>query len=161
MSAQLRIATRRSRLALWQAEHVAALLAARHPALVVSLVPLVTEGQQLDDLAKLQRPLIVGLTINPETLAQIRRTRQKMMGLEEGDTGQYGGDYADLDRIRGELVLARRLFARHNWPELDVSKRSVEETAAAIYQMFQARRQPELKALAEAIPRSEWLAAGS
>jgi hypothetical protein len=41
-----------------------------------------------------------------------------------------------------------------------VSKRSVEETAAAIYQMFQARRQPELKALAEVIPKSEWMAAG-
>jgi regulator of PEP synthase PpsR (kinase-PPPase family) len=132
-----------------------------HRGIKAANVPLVTEGQQLDDLAKLQRPLVVGLTINPETLAQIRRTRQKMMGLQEGDASQYGGDYADLDRIRGELVLARRLFARHNWPELDVSKRSVEETAAAIYQMFQARRQPELKALAEAIPRSEWLAAGS
>ena len=73
---------------------------------------------------------------------------------------RYGGDYADVDRIRGELVLARRLFARHNWPELDVSKRSVEETAAAIYQMFQARRQPELKALAETIPKSGWLGSG-
>ncbi|HET8692931.1 MAG TPA: hydroxymethylbilane synthase, partial [Steroidobacteraceae bacterium] len=49
MSAQLRIATRRSRLALWQAEHVAALLAARHPGLVVSLVPLVTEGDRIQD----------------------------------------------------------------------------------------------------------------
>lgn len=124
-------------------------------------VPIVAEAQQLDDLAKLQRPLIVGLTINPEALAQIRRTRQKMMGLEEGDMSRYGGDYADVDRIRGELVLARRLFARHNWPELDVSKRSVEETAAAIYQMFQARRQPELKALAEAIPKSGWLGSGA
>ena len=64
---------------------------------------------------------------------------------------RYGGDYADVARIRGELVLARRLFARHNWPELDVSKRSVEETAAAIYQMIQTRRQPELVALAGAI----------
>jgi hydroxymethylbilane synthase len=49
MPAQLRIATRRSRLALWQAEHVAALLADRHPGLVVSLVPLVTEGDRILD----------------------------------------------------------------------------------------------------------------
>jgi regulator of PEP synthase PpsR (kinase-PPPase family) len=132
-----------------------------HRGIKAANVPIVSESQQLDSLAKLQRPLIVGLTINPETLAQIRRTRQKMMGLEEGDTSQLGGDYADVDRIRGELVLARRLFARHNWPELDVSKRSVEETAAAIYQMFQARRQPELKALTDVIPKSEFLAAGS
>jgi hydroxymethylbilane synthase len=49
MSAQLRIATRRSRLALWQAEHVAARLIARHPGLVVSLVPMVTEGDRIQD----------------------------------------------------------------------------------------------------------------
>jgi hydroxymethylbilane synthase len=49
MSGEVRIATRRSRLALWQAEHVAALLAARHPGLVVSLVPIVTEGDRIQD----------------------------------------------------------------------------------------------------------------
>lgn len=49
MPAQLRIATRRSRLALWQAEHVAARLAALHPGLVVSLVPIVTEGDRIQD----------------------------------------------------------------------------------------------------------------
>ena len=87
-----------------------------HRGIKAANVPIVTEAQQLDDLAKLQRPLIVGLTINPEALAQIRRTRQKMMGVEAGDVSRYGGDYADVDRIRGELVLARRLFARHNWP---------------------------------------------
>ena len=49
MSAPIRIATRRSRLALWQAEHVAARLAERHPGLVVSLVPIVTEGDRIQD----------------------------------------------------------------------------------------------------------------
>ncbi len=49
MSRQVRIATRRSRLALWQAEHVAARLAAQHPGLVVSLVPIVTEGDRIQD----------------------------------------------------------------------------------------------------------------
>jgi len=49
MSGRLRIATRRSRLALWQAEHVAARLAALHPGLVVSLVPIVTEGDRILD----------------------------------------------------------------------------------------------------------------
>ena len=42
------------------------------------------------------------------------------------------------DRVREELVLARRLFARNDWPEIDVTKRSVEETAATIYQRLQA-----------------------
>lgn len=49
MSRQIRIATRRSRLALWQAEHVAARLAALHPGLIVSLVPIVTEGDRVQD----------------------------------------------------------------------------------------------------------------
>ncbi len=49
MAMQVRIATRRSRLALWQAEHVAARLADRHPGLVVSLVPIVTEGDRIQD----------------------------------------------------------------------------------------------------------------
>ena len=52
--------------------------------------------------------------------------------------------------------LARRLFARHKWPEIDVTKRSVEETAAAIYQMVQVRQQPELKALAADLPNAGW-----
>ena len=123
-----------------------------HRGIKAANVPIVSEQQKLDELGKLHRPLIVGLTINPEALAQIRRNRQKMLGLEDGDPSRYGGDYADVERIRKELILARRLFARHHWPEIDVTKRSVEETAASIYQMFQVRQQPELKALGAALP---------
>jgi regulator of PEP synthase PpsR (kinase-PPPase family) len=79
-----------------------------------------------------------------------------MLGLEQGDAGHLGGDYADVERIRKELVLARRLFARNRWPEIDVTKRSVEETAASIYQMVQVRQQPELKALGAALPGPGW-----
>jgi len=132
-----------------------------HRGIKAANVPIVTDISQLDGLAKLQRPLIVGLTINPEQLAHIRRNRQRMLGLEQGDSNLFGGDYADLERIRGELILARRLFARHKWPELDVTKRSVEETAAAIYQMVQARQQPELKALAAVLPRPGWSGDGA
>ena len=132
-----------------------------HRGIKAANVPIVTEASLLDGLAKLQRPLIVGLTINADQLAHIRRTRQRMLGLEQGDSTQLGGDYADLERIRGELVLARRLFARHEWPELDVTKRSVEETAAAIYQMVQARQQPELKALAAVLPGTGWSGDGT
>jgi [pyruvate, water dikinase]-phosphate phosphotransferase / [pyruvate, water dikinase] kinase len=119
-------------------------------------VPIVLERPQLAKLEQLRRPLVVGLTINPEALAQIRHTRQKHLGLDEGDDGSYGGDYADLDRIRGELVHARRLFARNGWPEIDVTKRSVEETAAAIYQLYQARMQPELGDLTDALVSPDW-----
>lgn len=127
-----------------------------HRGIKAANVPIVSEQSRLDSLTKLQRPLIVGLTINPEMLAQIRRSRQRMLGLEHGDHERFGGDYADVERIRGELVLARRLFARNKWPEIDVTKRSVEETAATIYQMIKVRQQPELKALAGALPNPGW-----
>ncbi len=127
-----------------------------HRGVKAANVPIVPDSSQLDTLEKLRRPLIVGLTINPEALAHIRATRQRMLGLEQGDLGRYGGDYADVDRIRRELVSARRLFARHKWPEIDVTKRSVEETAATIYQLVQVRQQPELKAFAAALPNPGW-----
>ena len=103
-------------------------------------VPLVPDMPQLPYLEKLRRPLIVGLTINPDTLAQIRENRQAMMGLGPADVGRFGGDYSEPERIRNELLIARRLFARLAWPEIDVSKRSVEETAASIYQMVRERQ---------------------
>ncbi|HEX8374805.1 MAG TPA: pyruvate, water dikinase regulatory protein [Geminicoccaceae bacterium] len=123
-------------------------------------VPLVPDHPQLPALERLRRPLVVGLTINPDALSQIRRNRQRMLGLDDGSTDRFGGGYADVEHIRAELVLARRLFARNGWPEIDVTKRSVEETAASIYQMIQAREQPELNALAEAMPSPDWRGGG-
>jgi hypothetical protein len=119
-------------------------------------VPLVPDNPQVAALEKLRRPLVVGLTINPDALSHIRRTRQRMLGLQEGDGTHLGGDYADVGRIRQELVVARRLFARNNWPEIDVTKRSVEETAASIYQMVLLRQQPELNGLADVLPGPDW-----
>jgi [pyruvate, water dikinase]-phosphate phosphotransferase / [pyruvate, water dikinase] kinase len=112
-------------------------------------VPIVPDFSHAAALERLRRPLVVGLTINPDALADIRRNRQKMLGLEGDAAGRFGGDYADVDRIRREVVYARRLFARNRWPEIDVTKRSVEETAATIYQLVQVRQQPELKGLAD------------
>ncbi len=115
-------------------------------------VPIVPELSQLAFLERLTRPLVVGLTINPDALAQIRHNRQQLLGLSPEDGHRYGGDYADIERIRRELVFARRLFARMSWPEIDVTKRSVEETAASIYQMLQVRQSPELSRLGPALP---------
>ncbi len=110
-------------------------------------IPIVPNMTPVDALERLKRPLVVGLTINPQSLVQIRETRQKMLGVEATADGRFGADYADLQKIRDELTFARRLFARNDWPEIDVTKRSVEETAATIYQHLQARRDPELKGL--------------
>jgi hypothetical protein len=119
-------------------------------------VPIVPNMPQIPILEKLKRPLIVGLTINPDALVQIRQSRQRMLGLGDGDDSRFGGDYADLQRVREELILARRLFARNNWPEIDVTKRSVEETSATIYQRLQTRQQPELGAFAGPLPPPVW-----
>jgi len=72
-------------------------------------------------------PLVVGLTTEARNLAAVRRTRLRHMGQSERET-----DYADLERVEDELKWARRLFVKHGWPVIDVTRRSIEETAAAI-----------------------------
>jgi len=115
-------------------------------------VPLVPGAPHLAVLERLKEPLVVGLTIRPEVLVEIRRTRQRMLGLDPESEGRYGRDYVDLDAVRREVVFARRLYARMGWPEIDVTRRSVEETAAAVYQMLQLRRRPDLAGLAPPVP---------
>ena len=73
---------------------------------------------------------VVGLTNDPKRLSQIRRTRQAAM---QDNTNE---DYADIDQITDEVRNARRLFASNGWPVIDVTRRSVEETAAAILQHY-------------------------
>lgn len=122
-------------------------------------VPIVPDMPQLAYLERLRRPLIVGLTINAEHLTSIRRNRQKHMGV--GEDGQFGGDYAESERVREELIMARRMFARYGWPEIDVTRRSVEETAAAVLQLLQAHRNPALGSGPKApIAAADWLQDG-
>jgi regulator of PEP synthase PpsR (kinase-PPPase family) len=102
-------------------------------------VPVVLDCPLPAELDNLSHPLVVGLTINPEPLVQIRSNRLKQMGRASGQI-RLSEDYTELERVRQELVYARRLFARHDWPVIDVTRRSVEETAAAIFQLYQGRR---------------------
>ncbi len=73
-----------------------------------------------------QSMLVVGLIKDARSLSQIRRHR--LIAMNEHDHS----DYADLENINEEVAAARRLFNAHKWPMIDVSRRSVEETAAAI-----------------------------
>ncbi len=75
---------------------------------------------------------VVALTINPDRLVQIRRNR--LRSLNEGRES----DYVDTDAVRAEIVAARRLFEREGWPIIDVTRRSVEETAAAVINILSA-----------------------
>jgi [pyruvate, water dikinase]-phosphate phosphotransferase / [pyruvate, water dikinase] kinase len=97
----------------------------------IPFVSIETIPQTIYDLKK---PLIVGLTINPEKLVQIRQTRLASLGQESGS------DYIDLDSIKAEVAESRKLFAKLDCPVIDVTKRSVEETAAKIIQLLQEKR---------------------
>ncbi len=103
-------------------------------------VPVVLDCPLPAELGHLDGPMVIGLTINPEPLVQIRMNRLRQM--ESASSGQFrlSGDYTELERVRAEIVYARRLFAKHGWPVIDVTRRSVEETAAAIFQLLQGRR---------------------
>jgi len=94
-----------------------------------ALVPDVPFPQHYIDGLKL---FIVGLTNDPKRLSVVRKTRQ-IAQSDEGNTS-----YTDLELISGEVRDARRLFARNKWPVIDITRRSVEETAAAVIQLHTA-----------------------
>ncbi len=84
---------------------------------------------------------VIGLSIDAESLIEIRRHRLKLIAQGQG-AGQHirhdTGDYVDLDAVKAELLWARRLCTRRGWPVVDVTRRSIEETAATVLQLMQA-----------------------
>jgi hypothetical protein len=96
-------------------------------------VPLVPGVPLPETLLKAKRPFIVGLTVDPARLARIRAAR--LAGLRQHETTNY----ADLDMLKQEVQEARRLFARRGWPVIDVSQRSIEQTADMIIRMMKKR----------------------
>lgn len=97
-------------------------------------VPMVPGMTLPDELFAAKHPLIVGLTNDPERLIQVRQNRMTMLHQQDRT------DYTDLSSVREEVTQARRLFAERRWPVIDVTRRSIEETAAAILKLI-ARRQ--------------------
>ncbi len=96
--------------------------------------PLVPGRPVPEALTRPSSALVVGLTISPDRLIQIRRNR--LLSLKESrDTA-----YTDMEAVREEVVQARRLYERQGWPVIDVTRRSVEETAAAILNLLQSTR---------------------
>ncbi len=101
-----------------------------HRGIRAANVPLVPHMPAPEQLLGLKKTLIVGLITSPDRLVQIRRNR--LLSLKE----DRGSDYADIDQVRQEIIHARRLFERHGWPVIDVTRRSVEETAAGIINLL-------------------------
>jgi regulator of PEP synthase PpsR (kinase-PPPase family) len=104
-------------------------------------VPIVPGCPLPSELFTIKRPLVVGLTKDPSQLVQIRKNRLQMIARDEADS-----DYVDLNAVRDEVVQARRLCSEHNWPVLDVTRRSIEETAATIMQLLQEHRDRRMAA---------------
>lgn len=103
---------------------------ANHRGLRAANVPFVPGMPLPDILFSKQAPFVVGLTTSPERLVQIRRNRMKMLG-EDRET-----DYVELDQVRQEIQQARKMFAKSRWPVIDVTRRSIEETASEIFELY-------------------------
>lgn len=101
-------------------------------------VPLVPDVSPPSELEASTRPLVVGLITDPERLVQIRVNRLRLM---QRDTET---DYTDMERVQREIQDARRLYARKKWATIDVTRRSIEETAASILAMLATRRAQRL-----------------
>lgn len=98
-------------------------------------VPLVPGVPLPPKLETLTQPLVVGLTASPERIVQIRQNR--LLGLKaRHDADQY----IDKQAVAAEIASARKLCSKHNWPIIDVTRRSIEETAAEVMALLAERR---------------------
>ena len=102
----------------------------------VANIPIVVESPPPAVLFGLKHPLVVGLTTAPERLVQVRRNRLISLG-QIPETS-----YVDEDRVGSEVQYARRMFADNGWPVIDVTRRSIEEAAAAIINLYNEFRGP-------------------
>jgi regulator of PEP synthase PpsR (kinase-PPPase family) len=100
----------------------------------VANVPLVPGIDPPAVLATPHRAFVVGLIASVERIVEVRRNRVHLLADKELD------DYVDRAQISTELASSRKLFQRHGWPFIDVTRRSVEETAATIIKLLGERR---------------------
>lgn len=96
-------------------------------------IPIVPQSPPPSILFTVKHPMIVGLVTSADRLIQVRRNR--LLSLNQApDT-----DYVDEEKVKAEVAHARRMFADNGWPVLDVTRRSIEESAAAIINLFNER----------------------
>ena len=98
-------------------------------------IPLVPGVPLPPGLEKLKNPLVVGLLASPERIVQIRQNRLLSLNAADKET-----PYVDRMAVSEEIASSRRLFAQHGWPTIDVTRRSIEETAAAIIDLHKAHK---------------------
>ena len=97
-------------------------------------IPLVLDHKIPEGLKSNKTSCIVGLVADPERLSDIRRNRVAIM------KDQKLKDYTDLNSIKREVEDSKKLFIKNNWPIIDVTRRSVEETAASILKIIDIKK---------------------
>ena len=101
--------------------------------------PLVYGGPIPQALLELKKPFVIGLKVSPDRLIAIRTNRLLSLNTEANT------EYVDEDSVREEVVFANRLFERQGWNVIDVTRRSIEETAATILNMVETRKRENAK----------------
>ena len=98
-------------------------------------IPLVLKHEIPEELKAVKlKSCVIGLYADPERLSDIRRNRVAIM--KENNIGTY----TDLDSINKEVENSKKLFKKYNWPTIDVTRKSVEETAASIIKILEIRK---------------------
>jgi regulator of PEP synthase PpsR (kinase-PPPase family) len=85
-------------------------------------------------IERARKPLVVGLFASPERIVQIRQNRLSSLNADESSL------YVDRSAVADEITASRRLFVKNRWPTIDVTRRSIEETAAAIVDLHRDHR---------------------
>ena len=99
--------------------------------LKTSNIPLVNEMSIPEDVISSKKLCVIGLTTEAERLFDIRRNR--LSSIKENEAS----DYTNLDKIRIEVNQSKKIFKKNNWPIIDVTRKSVEETAASIIKIYE------------------------
>jgi [pyruvate, water dikinase]-phosphate phosphotransferase / [pyruvate, water dikinase] kinase len=108
-----------------------------HKGFKAANIPFVLDCPLPPGLEQLKKPLVVGLTIGTDRLQQIRKTRLQSLKQE------HDSNYVDLEYMQREIAESRKLFQKYKWPVIDVTKRSVEETAATILQYLKKHQEKQ------------------
>lgn len=126
-----------------------------HQGWKVANIPLIQGFEVPTELQEIDQRRIIGLTINPESLATIRRARLERLGHHQG------GEYADPEMVNQEIEYANQLFRKNRrWPIFNVTGKALEETASEIIKLMSSRRLAPLHTL-ERLPPTEVPAAPS
>ena len=98
-------------------------------------IPLIMPQEIPEQLkTKKLNPCVVGLYTDPERLSDIRRNRVNIMNETNLPS------YTDLDSIKKEIESSKKIFKKYNWPTIDVTRKSIEETAASVIKIYEIRR---------------------